>query len=179
MNARGRIKAADRLYDGSFVLTLTVDRVHDIESLYGADLDVEIKKHRDKRSLSANALLWKCLGEIAQALKVDKWEVYLKMLRRYGLYTYVCVPPGAVEMLKRQWRECEEIGTININGREATQLLCYYGSSTYDSKQFSVLLDGVISEMEEMGLEPPTSEQMRHSLEELEKQQCMTSTEGA
>ena len=87
------------------------------------------------------------------------------MLRRYGEYTYVCVKPGAVEMLKRQWRECEELGPININGQVAVQLLCYYGSSTYDTKQFSVLLDGVMSEMKEMGIDTPSDEQLKAALE--------------
>ena len=91
------------------------------------------------------------------------------MLRRYGEYTYICVKPKAVPMLKRQWRECEEIGDIDINGTTATQLLCYYGSSTYDTKQFSRLLDGVISEMKELGLTPPPSKEMRRSLEMWEK----------
>ena len=39
-------------------------------------------------------------------------------------------------------------------------MLCYFGSSTYDTKEFSVLLDGVISEMREMGIQTPTSEEM-------------------
>ena len=62
-----------------------------------------------------------------------------------------------------------EMLNIKINGRDAIQLLCYYGSSTYDTKQFSALLDGVISEMQEIGLEMPTSEEMRHCLEEWER----------
>ena len=134
-------------------------------------LNIDIKQFRDGRSKDANALLWACIGEIAVALRTDKWSVYLLMLKRYGQYTYICVPPQAVDMVKRQWREVEEIGDIKINGRDAIQLLCYYGSSTYDTKQFSALLDGVISEMQEIGLEPPTSEEMRHCLEEWERRQ--------
>lgn len=132
-------------------------------------LNIEIKQFREGRSKDANALLWACLGEIASALSTDKWEIYLMMLRRYGQYTYICVPPGAVEMIKKQWREIEEIGDIKVNGRDAVQLLCYYGSSTYDTQQFSVLLDGVISEMKEMGLKAPTSEEMRRTLDEWER----------
>ena len=132
-------------------------------------LNIEIKQFREGRSKDANALLWACIGEIAAALRTDKWSVYLLMLKRYGQYTYICVPPQAVDMVKRQWREVEEIGDIKINGRDAVQLLCYYGSSTYDTKQFSALLDGVISEMKEMGLQTPTSEEMRHCLEEWER----------
>ena len=133
------------------------------------ELNIDIKQYREGRSKDANALLWACIGEIAVALRTDKWSVYLLMLKRYGQYTYICVPPQAVDMVKRQWREVEEIGDIKINGRDAVQLLCYYGSSTYDTKQFSALLDGVISEMQVIGLETPTSEEMRHCLEEWER----------
>ncbi len=136
-------------------------------------LNLDIKQYREGRSKDANALLWACLGEIAAALRTDKWSVYLQMLKRYGQYTYVCVPPKAVEMTKKQWRECEEVGQININGREAVQMLCYFGSSTYDTKEFSILLDGVISEMKEMGLQTPTSEEMRRSLDEWKKKQTL------
>lgn len=133
------------------------------------ELTVEIKQFREGRSKDANALLWACLGEIAATIRADKWDIYLQMLKRYGTYTYVCVIPEAVEMVKEQWRESEVIGKVNINGRESVQMLCYYGSSHYDTKQFGILLDGVISEMKEMGLQTPTSEQMRRSLDEWEK----------
>ena len=77
------------------------------------------------------------------------------MLKRYGTYTYICVKPKAVEAVKKQWREVEEIGKIDINGQESVQLLCYFGSSTMNGQEFSVLLDGVVSEMKEMGLPTP------------------------
>ena len=48
-------------------------------------------------------------------------------------------------------------------------MLCYFGSSTYDTKEFSVLLDGVISEMREIGLQPPPTEEMKRALETWQK----------
>lgn len=132
-------------------------------------LSIRAVKFRAKRSLDANALLWLCLGRIADALRADKWDIYLQMLKRYGKYTYICVKPNVVDAVKAQWRECEEIGEVDINGRKAVQMLCYFGSSTYDAKEFSRLLDGVISEMQEMKLETPASEDMRRALEQWEK----------
>jgi hypothetical protein len=132
---------------------------------------VSIKKWREKRSLDANGLLWHCLGQIAESLHTDKWEVYLLMLKRYGKYTYICVKPHMVEQMKKQWRECEVVGEVDINGQKAVQMLCYFGSSTYDTKEFSVLLDGVISEMKEMGLDVPLSKDMQRALEQWEKMQ--------
>lgn len=141
--------------------------------LQDRDQIFDIDVHREKRSLTANGMLWACIGDIAKAMKppLDKWEVYLMMLKRYGKYTYICVKPSAVETFKKTWRECEELGEIEINGSKAVQLLAYFGSSTYDSKEFSELLDGVISEMVQMGLQPPPSSEMRRLIEQMEKQE--------
>ena len=145
--------------------------VQEVDKLKESKLSIEAKKYREKRSVDANALLWACLGEIAAAMHppADKWDIYLNMLRDYGKYTYICVKPGVVEAMKRQWRECEEIGEVDINGQRAVQLLCYFGSSTYNTKEFSNLLEGVISEMQEMGLATPTSKEMRLAVESVEK----------
>lgn len=133
-------------------------------------LDISAKKHREKRSLNANGLLWKCIGDIADALRTDKWQVYLTMLKRYGKFTYIVVKEKAVDAVKAQWRECEVIGEITVNGQKAVQMLCYFGSSTLDSKEFSALLDGVISEMKEMGLETPMQSDLKRVIEEYEEQ---------
>lgn len=125
----------------------------------------DLKEHKEKRSLDANGMLWACLQDIAAAVNSDKWSIYLQMLKRYGKFDYVIVKEKAVEMMKRQWRELEEVGEIDIHGQKAVQLLCYYGSSTYDKKEFSVLLDGVISEMKEIGLTPPPDRQTKELLE--------------
>lgn len=134
-------------------------------------LNISAKKYKQKRSLDANGLLWHCLGKIAETLRTDKWEVYLLMLKRYGKFTYICVKPNMVDAMKAQWRESEIIGEVDINGQKAVQMLCYFGSSTYNTKEFSVLLDGVISEMAEMGLQVPTSQDMQRALEQWEKMQ--------
>lgn len=141
-----------------------IDGIKDVEKLR-----IRAVKFREKRSLDANALLWACLGQIAEVLRTDKWDVYLQMLKRYGQFTYICVKPNVVDAVKAQWRECEVIGELDINGQKAVQMLCYFGSSTYDTKQFSTLLDGVISEMKEMGLQAPASEEMRRALEQWER----------
>lgn len=171
METTGRLKNITRDWETNKPLvTFEVDWLPGIDNMSGKALDITATVHREKRSRNANALLWSCIGKMASSLHTDKWEVYLKMLKRYGEYTYVCVKPKAVEMLKKQWRECEEIGVVDINGTPAVQLLCYYGSSTFNTKQFSVFLDGVFSEMEEMGLETPSQEELRKSLEAWENQ---------
>ena len=173
MQTTGNIIALSKDWKtNKLLINLQVDDcpVEEVQELSQCEkLSIEIKKYRKKRSSDANGMFWACIGEIASVLRTDKWEIYLQMLKRYGKYTYICVKPAAVEAVKAQWRECEEIGKIDINGTEAVQMLCYFGSSTYDTKEFSVLLDGVISEMREIGLQPPPTEEMKRVLETWQK----------
>lgn len=131
----------------------------------------DLTEHKEKRSNDANGLLWSCLQEIASIIHTDKWSVYLTMLKRYGKFSYVIVHPDAVESMRKQWRELEVVGEVDVNGRKGVQLLCYYGSSTYNTKEFSVLLDGVISEMKEMGLTPPPTREMQMLLEKMKEKE--------
>lgn len=133
-------------------------------------LNISISAYRGKRSLDANATLWYCLSEIAGALGADKWDIYLEALKRYGKFTHIVVKETAVEAVRKQWRECEDMGKAWVIGEqgkpvEGVQMLCYYGSSTYNTEEFSKLLNGVISEMVEMGLEPPASREVEKALD--------------
>lgn len=137
-------------------------------------LQIEAKPLRNKRSLDANAMLWACLADLAKARNENNWELYLEMLRKYGEYTYICVKPSVVEAVKAQWRETQEVGEIDINGTKAIQLLCFFGSSTYDTKQFSRLLDGVLDEMAKDNLQLPAPKEVREALERWESGKLTT-----
>lgn len=150
-------------------MTVRIDALP--ENLEGKLLDVELKEHKEKRSKDANALLWACIGEIAKSKEILKepWDVYLSMLRKYGKYTYIVVKPDAVDAVKKQWRECEVIGDIDIHGTKGVQMLCFYGSSTYTTSEMSTLIDGVLSDMADLGLQRPASGDIRRALEEWRK----------
>ena len=133
-------------------------------------LNISVAAYRGRRTLDANATLWYCLSEIAAALGADKWKIYLESLKRNGKSTHIVVKKQAVTAVKKQWRECEELGEVWVKGEQGTpmkgvQMLCYYGSSTYNTEEFSKLLNGVISEMVEMGLEPPTPKDVQTALD--------------
>lgn len=140
------------------------------EELKGCDkLSLEIKPYKRRRSLDANALLWLCIGRIADATRTDKMQVYRDLIKSYGQYTYIVVKKNAVNKMQKYWRVCEEVGEVSVGDEIGVQLLCYYGSSTYDTKEFSILLDGTIQEMENIGLQRPSSKEMRMALEKWEK----------
>ena len=129
---RAKIKDLIVGMDAGYVtLSIPQEEINRLVEMEGKELDATIKIHRESRSKDANAMMWACIGQIANALNTDKWEIYLKMLKRYGQFTHMCVKPIAVDAIKRQWRECEIVGEVEINGKKAVQMLCYYGSSTY------------------------------------------------
>ena len=171
MKTRGRLTGVQVPFRSEKVLlTFEVDaRPEDAEAFRQyEDLDIVFDKHREKRGNQANALLWACLGEIAAALRTDAWSVYLYMLERYGRYTTVLVKAEAVKGLQRVWRETRVVGERD----DMVEVLCYYGSSTYDSSEFSRLLDGVVGEMKELHLPPPPSREMQAALAELERREA-------
>ena len=106
-----------------------------------------------KRSLDANAALWVTLDKMAKVLHTTKEELYLEMLKRYGVFTFAVIPHKAVYRFKNEFKTAEEIGEVEINGKVGVQFKCYYGSSQYDKAEFSRLLDGVITDAKEIGVE--------------------------
>lgn len=153
-----------------------------LDEIKDKSLKITAVLFKSKRSKNANALLWECISKIAKAKRMDKWDVYLDILKHYGKYTYIVVRPNAVEGLKKIWREVEVIGDVDCNGQLGTQCLCFYGSSTYDVAEFNDLLQSVFAEMEGMGLESPTQEELKRSLDEwnqyCKKNENVSSAEG-
>lgn len=113
----------------------------------------EIKQYREKRSLDANSYMWALLKKMAEELDTTKDELYLEALSNYGVFTHIVVKPSVVEKVKQEWRTVRELGEVIINGRKGIQLQCYFGSSTYNTKEMSVLVDGIVSECKELGIE--------------------------
>ena len=124
------------------------------------ELSCEIKQYRVKRSLDSNAYMWLLLGEMAGILNTTKDELYLIMLGRYGVYTHIVVKPSVVEKVKLEWKTVKELGVVMVNGSIGMQLQCYFGSSTYDTKEMSKLVDGVVIEAKEMGIDTMTNKEI-------------------
>ena len=169
MTMQGRITAlqADFMSDKGTV-TIQTDKQH-LKALSELDGDVDIKidKHREKRSLNANAYCWKLCTEIADVLTlqggvVKKEDVYVRALKDYGqsdIVTVLSSVPAA-----DYFKYYEEISKGLLKGKEYTAYRVYKGSSEYDTREMSVLLDGIIAEAEGLGIHtitPKEAEQMK------------------
>lgn len=169
MKTTGIIKDIARDMNDKFLITFALDEYPNEIVLDETKMSIEWKPFKKGRSKDANALLWHCIGQMAASVNADKWDIYLMLLRRYGKFSQIWVKKSALNALKAQWREIEVVGESEFGEEVFASVLCYYGSHTYTTGEFSSLLEGTISEMKEMGLEPPMPQEMKRSLEEWEK----------
>ena len=116
----------------------------DAEKLY------EIKEKKSKRSLTANAYYWSLLNQLASVMRTSSEEVHFLMLQRYGQYEVISVLSDID--IHGYFKYYKEIGHGTVDGKDFCHYKIYKGSSEMDSKEFSVLLDGLISECEEQGI---------------------------
>lgn len=127
--------------------------------------DFEVKEHREKRSLDANALYWKLLTGLAKAMAISNARAHNLMLRRYGqiqeidgqtIYIFLPDTDEAEE-------EALEAETFHVKptsrtkpGKEGVNFRAYLllkGSSEMDKSDFSRMIDGVIDECKQLGIE--------------------------
>lgn len=158
--------------DGRQRVTIAVDEEIRVlyDALHDGEIEVGIKKYRRKRSLDANAYCWVLIDKLAAALDLPKEEVYQICIRSIGgVSETVCVKTEAVERLRSGWKH-KGIGWVSdtmpskIPG--CTNVILYYGSSTYDTKQMSALIDAVIEACKDMDIETATPEEIAKYKEE-------------
>ena len=62
--------------------------------------DIKITKHKEKRSLDANAYYWVLNGKISEALNQDKQKIHLMMLKSYGVVYQMASPSKEISGIK-------------------------------------------------------------------------------
>lgn len=115
------------------------------------DKTFEVKEYRQKRSLTANSYAWALINEMSNVLRTSKDEVYVEMLKRYGQSQVISVLSDID--ISKFVKYFEPIGTAHLQGKDFTHYRCFIGSSEYDSREMAILIDGIISEAEQLGIE--------------------------
>ena len=158
--------------DGSALISFRVPAwqatdaaMEQLQKLQLYNLDLSVKRHRDKRSLNANALLWKCINSLAEILRATPEEIYLKALNDYGQHVVLAVVPEAEQMLRTSFRIVVPMGQYLYCGQMMASFRCTIGSSQYDTEQMSRLLSGVIDDCKELGGFVPDERQIMTGLE--------------
>ena len=120
--------------------------------------DFKIEEHKEKRSLNANAYAWVLITKISNVLRTSKEEIYFLMLKRYGVSEVVSIISNID--VTGYFKYYEEFGRSVLNNKEFTHYKIFKGSSEYNTKEMSVLIDGIVSEAKLLNIETMTPEQL-------------------
>ena len=132
----------------------------DVQMAKEQECDFEIHPPRKGRSKDANAYAWVLIDKLAAVLRRSKTEIYREAIRDIGgVSTVVCVMDKAKEDFRKNW-ESKGIGwqTEELPSKMpgCTNLIVYYGSSCYDTRQMTALIDQLIEDCKDQGIETLT-----------------------
>lgn len=143
----------------------------DLEAQY----DLHIQPHRMKRSREANSYLWVLCSKIGSKLSVGgitktPEDVYRDLIPDVGEnFDIICIQNKAVDDFRRHWSEkgvgwVTDIMDSKIEG--CTNVICYYGSSCYDSLQMSRLINLAVQEAKQLDIETLPPNELKAMLED-------------
>ena len=136
-------------------------------------VDVDIKKHREKRSKSANAYFHTLCDKLSKALKISMAACKNNLITSYGQVEYIDDVPltYGTKAPPEYVRELAEVHMLLFRAEADgwNWYLVYRGSHTYDTREMSILLDGTIEECKLQGIETMTPDELAR-LEGYEKQ---------
>ena len=148
--------------DGKVEITFTTYKsaLGGLDDLKDKDLNVKVTSFSKKRSLSQNAYMWVLLDELAKKLHLDKEQVYKNYIKDYGVFEILPIKNDAATRFINNWSKngigwfVEELGESKLTG--FTKLIAYYGSSTYNSKEMSRIVDAIVNDCHDQGIDTMT-----------------------
>lgn len=163
MEVRAKITGLSKTLTGRTLITLETDTdAGQVENLGQDDLKVVLSKYQKKRSLNANSYYHLLCGKIATKLGVSMTEVCNRMIADYGQ-----MDQDLKSIIMKADIDWERLETLHLrptvktrvmdNGALYRVFIVMRGSHTYDTKEMARLIDGVVAEAEQLGIDtmPP------------------------
>ena len=135
------------------------------------NLYIKIDKIRNKRSLDANSYMWVLCDKIAKTLCKDgtittKEDVYKDGITQIGSFEPFIVQEKSFDKFKRIW-EKQGLGFIvqEVSKKDkCVRVNCYYGSSTYDTKEMSLLIELLVELAKSLDIETKSEKEIESLL---------------
>lgn len=163
---RGRLIDLTRGMNGRQRITVELDEDfrEGYQALRESDVELKLAKWRKKRSLDANGYAWVLIDRIAAEIGAKKEEVYRLAIREIGgVSDTVCVLDSAVDKLCESWKK-QGLGwqaeTLPSRLAGCTNVVLYYGSSTYNTEQMSRLIENLVQDAKLLGIETLSPEKL-------------------
>lgn len=139
----------------------------------------KIAPKQERRDLDANAMYWALCGKLAKAMGEPPECIYRRHIKDIGNYEVLCMQTQAVASFGQKWTSNHigrfiETRASKING--CTTVLAYYGSSDFDKRQMSQLIDNCIQDCKNAGVEtasPSLLSELKDEWETGRKERCV------
>lgn len=140
-----------------------------------------VKEYKRKRSLDANAYYWVLVTKLAKALNLSKPHLHNILLRRYGQpeiidgqMIFLVLPDSESGTRKADEAETYHIRPTSqvktgVDGKVYRTYVMLRGSSTYNTAEMSELIDGLVSECKEQGIETLPEEELKRMMQMYEQ----------
>lgn len=173
MEFSGKIKALakDLVTDKwNLQIELNEDAQEIMELIKHEKLDIRIKKHKEKRSLDANAYYWVLLTKLARVHGWTNDEAHNRLLRRYGQIERADGNLIAVYLPDTEETENDVLSKVEYHlkplpktvvthdGEIKRVYILLRGSSTYNTEEMAHLISGLIQDCRDSDI--PDSEIM-------------------
>lgn len=152
---------ARNMLTGKMMITLeSSQNITETEELQNQELTCRLCKFKKRRTLDANAYFWVLAHKLAAKTEIPVGEIYRSYVREIGGNNRViCTRDKDVAPLMRDWSD-RGLGWIaepfESKTEGCTNVILYSGSSTYDTAQMHRLIDLVVQDCKEQGIETMT-----------------------
>ena len=132
----------------------------------------EVKEVKRRRSLDSNAYAWVLIGKLQDKLHIPKEDIYKSLIKEIGSYEVIPVKNEAVERFRQAWSK-NGLGWITETTKSKlegfTNVIAYYGSSSYNTSEMSRLIELIVQECKQQDIETMTQNDLKSLLESWDK----------
>lgn len=145
------------------------ENYNELLALKSQNKHVEIKEHKNYRSLDANAYLWVLLTKLQDKLSIPKEELYKNYIQKIGSSEILPIKNEAVDKFREAWQK-NGLGWITETTKSKldgfTNVIAYYGSSSYNTAEMSRLINEVVDDCKEQNIETKSDSEINSLLKQ-------------
>lgn len=123
-------------------------------------VDIEIKKHRERRSLDANAYFHVLVDKMSKTLKLGAEEVKQRLVCDYGSDGVYVRLPASADIKSFGIRYFRTVGESENSRKPCMDYLVFKPTHEMDRAEMARLIDGTVEEAKLLGIETRTPNEL-------------------
>lgn len=164
---KGTFDRIVKLADGTGIVSFVTADKNAIEELSKIDgmiaQKIEVKKFTEKRSLNANAYFHLLVGKIAEVVRLPMSEVKRNMVFDYGTQLGAFRAEATIP-LEAAFTYFQIIRESKGTKRPCVDVIVWKPTHTLDKAEMARLIDGVVEEAKQLGIETRTPNEIADML---------------